>query len=126
MSEPVWLTVELVIAFHDEQLRNFGGPSGIRDRTLLESAVARAQYKWTYGEADLAALAASYAFGIAKNHPFVDGNKCASLLALVTLLALNGIAFKVPETDLAAAILALAAGELDEAGLAKWVKDRVG
>ena len=59
MSEPVWLTVELVIAFHDEQLRNFGGPSGIRDRTLLESAVARAQYKWTYGEADLAALAAS-------------------------------------------------------------------
>lgn len=126
MSEPVWLTVELVIAFHDEQLRNFGGPSGIRDRTLLESAVARAQYKWTYGEADLAALAASYAFGIAKNHPFVDGNKCSSLLALVTLLALNGIAFKVPETDLAAAILALAAGELDEAGLAKWVKDRVG
>ena len=126
MSEPVWLTVELVIAFHDEQLRIFGGPAGIRDRTLLESAVARAQNKWSYGETKLSALAASYAFGIARNHPFVDGNKRASLLALITFLGLNGVQFRVPEAEAAAAILALAAGELDEAGLAQWVSDRAG
>ena len=126
MSEPVWLTVELVIAFHDEQLRIFGGPAGIRDRTLLESAVARAQNKWSYGETKLSALAASYAFGIARNHPFVDGNKRASLLALITFLGLNGVQFRVPEAEAAAAILALAAGELDEAGLAQCVSDRAG
>ena len=77
MSEPVWLTTELIIAVHDEQLREFGGPRGIRDRGMLESALGRAQNKWAYGERDLAGLAAAYAFGIARNHPFVDGNKRA-------------------------------------------------
>lgn len=124
MSEPVWLTIELVVAFHDEQLRIFGGPPGLRDRLMLESALDRPRNKWAYGETDLSALAAAYAFGISRNHPFVDGNKRASLLALITFLGLNGIDFVVPETEAAAAIIALAAGEIDEDGLARWIKDR--
>lgn len=126
MTEPKWLTVELVVAIHDEQLRIFGGPPGIRDRTTLQSALDRPRNKWAYGETDMAALAAAYAFGISRNHPFVDGNKRASFLALITFLGLNGIDFVVPETDAAAAILALAAGEIDEDGLTRWIRDRTG
>jgi death on curing protein len=124
MSAPIWLPVDLVIAIHEEQLRLFGGPPGIRDQSMLESALGRPQNKWAYGETDLAVLAAAYAFGISRNHPFVDGNKRASLLALVTFLGLNGIDFVVSEPEAAAAILALAAGEIDEDGLARWVRDR--
>lgn len=124
MTEPTWLTIELVVAIHDEQLRLFGGPPGIRDRSMLESALDRPRNKWADGETDMAALAAAYAFGISRNHPFVDGNKRASLLALITFLGLNGIDFVVPEPEAAAAIIALAAGEIDEDGLARWISDR--
>lgn len=123
MSEPVWLSAELVIAIHEEQLRIYGGPPGIRDRGMLESALGRAPNKWSYGETDLAALAAAYAYGIAKNHPFVDGNKRASLLSLITFLGLNGVDFVVAEADAAAAILGLAAGEIEEEGLTRWIRD---
>lgn len=123
MTEPVWLTVELVVAIHGEQLRLFGGPDGLRDGAMLQSALDRPRNKWAYGEADLAALAAAYAFGIAKNHPFVDGNKRASFLALVTFLGLNDIDFVATEAEAAAAILALAASEIDEDGLARWIRD---
>lgn len=122
MSEPVWLTAELVIAIHDEQLRQFGGPEGLRDLGMLESAVDRPHNKWAYGETDLAVLAAAYAYGIARNHPFVDGNKRAALLSLVTFLGLNGIDFLADEMDTVATIRALAAGELDEDSLAAWVR----
>ncbi|QCI63533.1 type II toxin-antitoxin system death-on-curing family toxin [Phreatobacter stygius] len=122
-SEPVWLTPELVIAMHDRQLREFGGPPGLRDAGSLESALDRPRNKWTYEAPDLAELAAAYAFGIARNHPFVDGNKRAALLALVVFLDLNGIVFDVPEAEFAAIILALAAGEVSEAGLARWIRD---
>ena len=125
MTEPVWLSVELVAAIHDEQLRIFGGPSGLRDPGLLASAIDRPRNKWTYGERDPAVLAAAYAFGIVRNHPFVDGNKRAGLLALVTFLGLNGIDFQAPETHAAAAILGLAAGTIDEAGLSRWVRDNL-
>lgn len=124
MTEPRWLTVELVVAIHDEQLRLFGGPPGIRDRSMLESALDRPRNKWAYGETEMAALAAAYAFGISRNHPFVDGNKRASLLSLITFLGLNDIDLVVPEPEAAAAIVALAAGEIDEDGLARWIKDR--
>ena len=123
MTEPVWLTVDLVVAIHGEQLRLFGGPEGIRDPAMLESALDRPKNTWAYGERELAALAAAYAFGIARNHPFVDGNKRASFLAMITFLGLNGVDFVAPEAQAAAAILALAAGEIDEAGLARWIKD---
>jgi death-on-curing protein len=123
MTEPIWLTVELVVAIHGEQLRVYGGPEGLRDAAMLESALDRPRNKWAYGEHDLAALAAAYAFGIARNHPFVDGNKRASFLALITFLGLNGIDLVAPETAAAAAILALAAGEIEEEGLARWIRD---
>jgi death-on-curing protein len=123
VSEPVWLTADLVIAFHDKQLREFGGPPGIRDRGMLESALDRPRNKWAYEGAELPDLAAAYAYGIARNHPFVDGNKRAALLALVVFLDLNGIDFNVPEAEMAAIILALAAGEVGEDGLTRWIRD---
>lgn len=123
MTVPVWLTVGLVVAIHGEQLRLFGGPVGVRDPAMLESALDRPRNKWAYGERDLATLAAAYAFGIARNHPFVDGNKRAAFLSLITFLGLNQIEFVAPEAEAAAAILALAAGEIDEAGLARWIMD---
>lgn len=123
MSEPVWLTAELVVAIHDEQLRIYGGPPGIRDPGMLDSALGRARNKFAYGETDLAALAASYAYGVARNHPFVDGNKRAALLSLVTFLGLNGIDFVADEAQAVVAIRDLAAGEIDEAGLTRWIRD---
>ena len=123
MTEPVWLPVDLVIAFHDEQLREFGGPEGIRDRGMLESALGRAQNKWTYGETDLVALAAAYAFGIAGNHPFVDGNKRAALLSIVTFLGLNDIDFVANEAEAVLIIRDLAAGDVAEGGLTRWIRD---
>lgn len=124
MSEPLWLTAREVQDFHAEQLARFGGPAGIRDEGMLESALARPQNKWAYGETDMAALAASYAYGIAKNHPFVDGNKRAALMAMIVFLRLNGIAFKPENAEAAAAILGLAAVEIEEDGLARWIRDR--
>mgnify|MGYP001287993955 CR=1 FL=1 len=121
----VWLTVELVVAIHGEQLRLFGGPEGIRDRGLLESALGRPMNKHLYEATDLADLAAAYAFGIARNHPFVDGNKRAALLSLIVFLGLNGVDFVVPEPEAVVAIQSLAAGTLTEEGLALWIRDRI-
>lgn len=123
MSEPTWLTAELVIAFHDEQLREFGGPPGLRDRGMLDSALGRPRNKWAYGETDLAALAAAYAYGTARNHPFVDGNKRAALLAVVTFLGLNDVEFEASEAEAVVAIRDLAAGEISEDGLTRWIRD---
>lgn len=121
MSEPIWLQTELVIAFHDEQLAEFGGPPGIRDLGALESALAR----YHYGTTELPALAAAYGFGLARNHAFVDGNKRVAFLAIVTFLELNGVDFNVPEEEAVVMTLALAAGEVDEDGLARWLGDKL-
>jgi death on curing protein len=123
MSEPIWLDVEIVIDFHSEQLALFGGPDGIRDLGMLESALGRPINKFTDGETDLAALAAAYAFGIARNHPFVDGNKCAAFGAIIVFLGLNEIDFMVPPESATAMILSLAAGEVNEEGLTRWIRD---
>ncbi len=125
MTDITWLTTDLVIAFHDEQLRIFGGPEGIRDAGMLESALGRPMNKFAYEAVDMADLAAAYAFGIARNHPFVDGNKRAALLAIITFLGLNDIDFDVPEAEAAVAIQSLAAGDLSEAELALWIRDRL-
>ena len=93
MTEPVWLPLQTIIDLQSEQLARFGGPDGIRDSGLLESALARPVNRWHYGETDLAPLAASYAFGLARNHPFVDGNKRIAFQAMMTFLRLNDIAF---------------------------------
>ena len=123
MSEPIWLTVEIAVAIHDAQLAEHGGPSGIRDAGMLESAIERARNKFAYGEIDMATLAAAYGFGIARNHPFIDGNKRTSLMAIYTFLGVNDVEFIVAEEDFAAIILSLAAGEVSEESLARWIRD---
>jgi len=123
VSEPRWLTTVMVVAIHDEQLAIHGGSAGLRDATLLESALGRPRNKWAYEEADLPELAAAYGYGIARNHPFVDGNKRTALLAIYTFLGLNRIDFVVPEAEAAEMILSLAAGEVSEESLARWIRD---
>lgn len=123
MTEPVWLPVDLIQDIHSEQLALYGGPEGVRDAGLLESALMRPVNRFAYGETDMAALAAAYAFGIARNHPFIDGNKRVAFLAMMTFLRLNGVRFAPSEALAAAAILALAAGEVDEDGLTRWIRD---
>lgn len=123
MSEPFWLTRRIIEAIHDEQLAVHGGAGGLRDEGMLESALDRQRNKRSYEQPDLAELAAAYAYGMARNYPFVDGNKRTSLLALYTFLGVNGIDFDVPEAEAAAIILALAAGEVSEESLARWIRD---
>ena len=123
MSEPRWLTIEMIVAIHDEQLAIHGGSAGLRDLGLLESALDRPRNKWTYEQAEFAQLAAAYGYGLARNHPFIDGNKRSSLLAIYTFLGINGIDFIVPEAEAAAMILALAAGDVSEESLARWIRD---
>jgi death-on-curing protein len=123
MNEPIWLDVEILIDLHAEQLALFGGPDGIRDPGMLESALGRPINKFADGETDLAALAAGYVFGIARNHPFVDGNKRAAFGALIVFLGLNDIDFLVPPESATAIILAVAAGEVIEEGLTRWIRD---
>jgi death on curing protein len=123
MNEPIWLDVEILIDLHAEQLALFGGPDGIRDQGMLESALGRPINKFTYGETDLAALVAAYGFGIARNHPFIDGNKRAAFGAIIVFLGLNDIDFLVPPESATAMILSLAAGEVNEDGLTRWIRD---
>jgi death-on-curing protein len=123
VNEPEWLWTALVIAIHDEQLAIHGGSAGLRDAALLESALDRPRNKWAYEQAELPELAAAYGFGLARNHPFVDGNKRTSLLAIYTFLGINGVDFIVPEAEAAAMILSLAAGEVSEESLTRWIRD---
>jgi death on curing protein len=124
VSEPRWLEIDLVLDFHAEQLALFGGPEGVRDLGLLESALARPINRFAYGETDLAALAAAYCFGIAKNHPFVDGNKRTALASMIVFLGLNRVDLDARQEEAAAIVLALAAGETTEDVLARWIASR--
>jgi death on curing protein len=123
VSELRWLDATIVLDVHAEQLALFGGADGVRDLGLLESALARPLNKFSYGETDLAVLAAAYAFGLARNHPFVDGNKRSAFAAVIVFLGLNGIDFDVPPEQATAMFLALAAGEVSEESLARWIRD---
>ena len=125
MTEPEWLELGIVLDFHTEQLALFGGPDGIRDLGLLESALSRPVNKFAYGETSLAVLAAAYAFGIARNHPFVDGNKRTALASMIVFLNFNKLALVAPQEAATAIMLALAAGEIDENVLARWIGDNV-
>lgn len=122
MKEPVWISSDLIIQIHAEQLAIFGGPPGIRDPGLLESALGRPRHRFVYGGCDLAELAAAYAFAIARNHPFVDGNKRAAFAALAVFLGLNDMEFTADPADAAATILSLAAGDIGEDQLSDWVR----
>ena len=123
--EPVWLDATIALAVHDRQLAEHGGRQGVRDPALLESALARPVNRWGYGDDDRCALAAAYAFGIARNHPFVDGNKRTAWVFARLFLALNGLALRFAPEDAVRAMLALAAGELDEEELARWFRERM-
>jgi death-on-curing protein len=124
-SGPEWLDIDIVLDFHAEQLALFGGADGIRDLGLLESALARPLNKFSYGETSLAALAASYGFGIAKNHPFIDGNKRTALASMIVFLGLNGLDLDAPQEAATAIILSLAAGECTEEVLSNWLADHI-
>lgn len=122
-GEPRWLSRKALLLLHEESLATFGGASGLRDEGLLDSALARPRNTQAYSaESTLADLAASNGFGLAKNHAFVDGNKRAAFLAIGVFLAINGHRLVARQVDAIQTILAVAAGELDERGLAAWIQ----
>lgn len=121
----IWVTQAVAIAAHAEQLAQHGGGEGVRDLGLLESAMARPQNLDQYGEPDIAELAASYAFGIARNHPFVDGNKRTAAVVSETFLALNGATLMASDAELVVAFVSLAAGELSESELTDWFREHL-
>jgi len=122
MSQPVWVMRSVIDAMHDMQLSEHGGASGIRDEGLLESVLARPQNLQAYGEGDLRARAAAYAFGIARNHPYVDGNKCTAFLAAFVFLKINGLVLVANEVDATKAVLGLASGVDDEDTFTSWLR----
>jgi death-on-curing protein len=117
-----WLMEGVASAIHDELIAEHGGSVGGRDAGLLSSALARAQNQAAYGEPSVFDPAAAYAFGIIRNHPFVDGNKRTGFLAAYVFLDLNGWELTATEADAVAAVMALAAGEMDEAGFSGWIR----
>lgn len=125
MSSWIWVSVEVASTAHAEQLAEHGGGEGVRAPALLDSAMARPQNLAAYGDPDAAALAAAYAFGIARNHPFVDGNKRTAAVVSETFLVLNGYTLLASDAELVVAFLALAAGELAEEEMADWFRSRL-
>jgi death-on-curing protein len=121
----VWLSLNDVLAIHNEQMAEHGGAIGIRDAGLPESARARPLNRVSYGSPDIAELGALYALGILRNHPFVDGNKRTAYLMLETFLELNGAVFPVSDADAVNAILRLAAGESTDDEFIMWVRTNV-
>ena len=122
----VWIATSVAEAVHAEQLAEHGGAAGLRDAGALASAMDRARNLAAYGEPDVAALAAAYAFGIARNHPFTDGNKRSAAVISETFLTLNGHLLTVSDAELVVVFLALAAGELSEDELADWFRAHLG
>jgi death-on-curing protein len=123
--EWIWISVEVALAAHAEQLAEHGGGEGVRDQALLESAMARPRNLAASGEPDAAALAGAYAYGIARNHPFVDGNKRTAAVVSETFLVRNGYRLTASDAELVVAFLALAGGELSEAEIVDWFRERV-
>lgn len=121
----IWVDRTVALAAHNEQLAEHGGAVGVRDLSMLESAMARPLNPIAYGDPDVADLAASYAFGIARNHPFVDGNKRTAAVVSETFLVLNGYALTCGDVDLVTTFLALAAGELTVDALADWFRQHI-
>lgn len=125
MTKPIWFTYEQALAAHSAQLRRFGGAPGLRDEGALQSALDRPANKWHYEGTELPELAAAYAFGLAKNHPFVDGNKRVAFIAMVAFLRKNGVDFRPDQAQSTAIVLAVAAGEVSEESLARWIRDNL-
>jgi death on curing protein len=125
VKDPVWVELATLLAVHDEQLAEHSGEPGVRDLALLESALARPRNRYLYGGASLSELAASLAFGLSHNHPFIDGNKRTSLVAAELFLDLNALEFAATDEDCVATFLALAAGDLSEEQLAIWFNTHI-
>lgn len=131
MTEIVWLLEQVVLSLHEEQLAEHGGGVGVRDRGLLESALLRPQQLAHYGtaqkgiRADIAAMAAAYGFGLVKNHPFIDGNKRVAFVVVEVFLMLNGVYLNANDEDCVTTMLQLAAGEIDEAAFADWIRQNI-
>ena len=120
--EPRWISKKALLLLHEESLADFGGARGLRDDGLLESALARPQNAYAYKpESTIAELPASYAFGLAKNHAFVDGNKRSAFLSIGLFLAINGYRLKADQVDAIQTMLSVASGQLNEEGLAAWI-----
>ena len=124
-TEPRWLTREQLEAIHREQVREHGGSPGLRDERLLESAMSRARNKFAYGETDLAVQAAAYAFGIVKNHGFLDGNKRTAFMTLYLFLGLNGRDLDAPEPAVVDVMTRLASGRMTESAFATWLRAHI-
>lgn len=125
MKEPIWVETTVVLAMHDRLLAEHGGPSGVRDWGLLESALARPRHLMTYDQPDLAALAAAYVAGLIRNHPFVDGNKRTGLMTGYVFLARNNLQLTASEFEATRFVLALASGEMQEEAFAEWLRKNV-
>ena len=126
MAEPIWVERRVVDAMHADQLQQHGGRPGVRDENALEGALARARHKLTYQpESDVAILAAAYGYGLARNHPYVDGNKRVAFLAMYVFLGLNGHDLDAPDPEVVEAMAAVAAGRWEEAKLAAWVRAHI-
>ncbi len=124
MNAPIWIETQEAVALHERLLAIDGGAAGVRDRTLLESALARPRQRVAYAErASIVELAAAYTAGVVKNHPFIDGNKRTGFVVGILFLELNGFRFVASEEAAAEAIIALAAGELDEDGYARFLAE---
>lgn len=123
MREPLWISDTVVLAIHERQMAEHGGTSGIRDEALLASALARPKNLWSYGgDVDVPALVGAHAFGIARNDPFVDGNKSTAYVVCRTFLVLNGWDLTGPLAERYPVVMALASGELDEQGFVDWLR----
>lgn len=126
VKEPRWLQRQVLDAVHLDQIRAHGGLAGVRDESALEAALARARNKWAYeNTTDVAILGAAYAFGLVTAHPYRDGNKRISFLAMVTFLGLNGVEFDAPEEEVVTMMVAAADHRATEAELAEWIQLRV-
>ena len=121
-KEPAWLSVEAVLAMHEQLVAEHGGSATIRDRGLLESALAAPKHHFAYAERDLFVLAAAYAYGITRNHPFIDGNKRTAFLAAYTFLGINGWELNAPEDEVVRAVVALSDRSLSAEALADWLR----
>lgn len=125
MTDFVWVEVDDATAYHNDQIAQHGGLQGIRDQGLLESALSRPQMKAQFGDVDLATLGAAYAYGLARNHPFLDGNKRTALVVMETFLVLNGFEIAADNAEVVAVMLSVAAGEVSEDDLVLWLRSQL-
>ncbi len=123
MNEPVWISQDAILAIHESLLADHGGPPGIRDKGLLDSALNLPRNLFRYGDPDLPALAAAYSAGIVRNHPFLDGNKRIAFMTAYVFLERNGLELTAAEADATRAVLDLAASEVTEEEFAQWLRD---